>query len=71
MEKRKQFKRFDSFNPFIFYAASRMIYIFINNYIPMAGIIVAFKKYSARKESLEATGAALIILIIFFKSDRN
>ena len=25
-----------------------LIYIFINNYIPMAGIVVAFKKYSAR-----------------------
>lgn len=26
-----------------------MVYLFINNYIPMAGIVVAFKKYSARK----------------------
>ena len=26
-----------------------LVYIFINNYIPMAGIIVAFKKYSAKK----------------------
>ncbi len=26
-----------------------IVYLFINNYIPMAGIVVAFKKYSARK----------------------
>ena len=26
-----------------------LIYIFINNYIPMGGIIVAFKQFSAKK----------------------
>ena len=28
------------------------IYLLINNYIPMAGIIVAFKKYNARHQTL-------------------
>lgn len=35
------------------------IYLFINNYIPMAGIIVAFKNYNARKGILGSPWAGL------------
>ena len=31
--------------PLYFMLLPGLIYIFINNYIPMAGIVVAFKKY--------------------------
>lgn len=34
--------------PLYFMLLPGLIYIFINNYIPMAGIVVAFKKYSAQ-----------------------
>ncbi len=34
--------------PLYFMLLPTLAYIFINNYIPMAGIVVAFKKYSAR-----------------------
>lgn len=45
-KKRRKLRRF---LPIYFMALPGMVYLFINNYIPMAGLTVAFKKYSAQK----------------------
>lgn len=34
--------------PFYFMALPGIIYLFINNYMPLPGIVLAFKKYNAR-----------------------
>lgn len=43
------FKRIKKFIPIYLLAAPGLLYLFINNYIPMAGLVVAFKNYSAKK----------------------
>ena len=45
-----------------------LVYIFINNYIPMAGIIVAFKKYSAKKGIFGSDWIGLKNFTDFFNS---
>lgn len=45
------------------------IYFFINNYIPMPGIIVAFKKYSKRKGIYGSAWNGLDNFRYLFKSD--
>lgn len=47
MTKRK--KKFTHWIPFYLMALPALIYIFINNYIPMAGIVIAFKNYKVAK----------------------
>lgn len=42
-------KRFIKCLPLYFMILPGAVYLFINNYIPMAGIVVAFKKYNAIK----------------------
>lgn len=70
MKNRKQFKK-DLIHsiPLYFMLLPGMIYIFINNYIPMAGIIVAFKKYSARKGIFGSDWCGLDNFNYLFKSD--
>lgn len=46
-----------------------VIYVFINNYIPMAGIIVAFKKYSAKKGIYGSPWNGLENFSYLFKTD--
>lgn len=46
-----------------------LIYFFINNYIPMAGIIVAFKKYSKRKGIYGSDWCGLKNFEFLFKND--
>lgn len=47
MEKKKMtFARFRQFIPLYLMLLPGMVYLFINNYIPMAGIVVAFKTYN-------------------------
>ena len=41
MKKRQKFKRWV---PLYLMMAPGLIYLFINNYMPMAGLVVAFKK---------------------------
>ena len=41
--------KFKTFIPLYLMLLPGLIYFFINNYMPMTGIIVAFKKYSKRK----------------------
>ena len=47
MEKKKlSFTRFKQFIPLYLMLLPGALYLFINNYIPMAGIVVAFKAYN-------------------------
>lgn len=46
-----------------------VIYLFINNYIPMAGIIVAFKNYSARKGMWTSPWCGVDNFAYLFKND--
>ena len=41
--------RWKKYIPFYIMMAPALIYVFINNYIPMAGIVVAFKDYKVKK----------------------
>lgn len=45
-KKRKQIKRF---LPIYIMALPGLIYLFINNYLPLPGLVLAFKKFSAKK----------------------
>ena len=44
-----------------------LIYLVINNYLPMFGITIAFKNLDYQKEFLEVTGVDLRILNICLK----
>lgn len=46
MKKKLTWAQFKQFIPLYVMMLPSLIYIFINNYIPMAGIVVAFKKYN-------------------------
>ncbi len=43
------FKRIKKFIPIYLLALPGLLYLVINNYIPMAGLVVAFKNYSAKR----------------------
>ena len=45
-----------------------MLYLFINNYVPMAGIIVAFKKYNYSKGILGSDWNGLKNFVFLFKT---
>jgi len=45
------------------------IYLFINNYIPMAGIIVAFKKYNVKQGIYGSPWCGLDNFVYLFKND--
>ena len=47
--KKGKWKTFKRFLPIYLLALPGLVYLFINNYIPMGGLIIAFKKYSAKK----------------------
>lgn len=49
MTKQKQKIKWRRYLPFYLMALPALIYIFINNYIPMAGIVIAFKNYKVTK----------------------
>lgn len=42
-------KRIRRFLPIYFMALPGLIYLFINNFLPLPGLVLAFKKYSAKK----------------------
>lgn len=48
-KRRMTFKRFKRFIPIYILMLPGLVYLFINNYMPMPGLVVAFKKYSAAK----------------------
>jgi ABC-type polysaccharide transport system, permease component len=47
VKKKLTFARFKQFIPLYFMLIPGFLYLFINNYIPMAGAMIAFKKYTA------------------------
>ena len=49
VKKGRTIKRIRKFLPIYLLALPGLIYLFINNYVPMAGLIVAFKQYSAKR----------------------
>ena len=46
MKQKLTWAHFKQFIPLYIMMVPSLVYIFINNYIPMAGIVVAFKKYN-------------------------
>lgn len=46
--KKKGFQKFKKFLPIYLMALPGFIYLFINNYMPLPGLVLAFKNYSAR-----------------------
>ncbi len=46
-----------------------MVYFFINNYIPMAGVVVAFKKYNVKQGIFGSPWCALDNFVYLFKND--
>lgn len=47
--KPKKKKKISRFIPIYLMALPGLLYLFINNYIPMSGLVVAFKNFSAKK----------------------
>lgn len=64
--KKKKNKRV-SYLPLIVMMLPGLIYLVINNYLPMFGITIAFKIWITKKEFLEVTGVDLRILNICLK----
>lgn len=56
------------FIPLYLMALPATLYLFINNYIPMGGLIVAFKNYSARKGILGSKWAGFKNFIYLFRT---
>lgn len=48
-QKKKEWKKIRKFLPLYLMMLPGIIYLFINNYIPMSGIVLAFKKYDLKK----------------------
>ncbi len=48
-DKKTLKKRFLRYLPIYFMALPGLIYLFINNYMPLPGLVLAFKKYNAKK----------------------
>ena len=46
MKKRNLLKKLKKYWPFYFMALPGLLYFFINNYIPMGGLVLAFEKYT-------------------------
>ncbi len=61
--------KFKTFIPLYLMLLPGLIYFFINNYMPMTGIIVAFKKYSKRKGIFGSDWCGLDNFEYLFKND--
>ena len=48
-KSRMSFAQFRQYIPLYLMLLPATVYLFINNYIPMTGIVIAFKKYSKKK----------------------
>ena len=70
MEKRvKKAQNIKKFIPLYLMLLPALVYLFINNYIPMAGIVVAFKNYSAKKGIWGSPWCGLKNFEYLFKND--
>lgn len=48
IKKRNKFRKFRKFIPVYLMGLPGLVYLFINNYMPLPGLVLAFKTYSAR-----------------------
>lgn len=55
--------------PLYFMMIPGIVYLFINNYIPMAGVVIAFKKYNVRDGIFGSPWCGLSNFNYLFKSD--
>lgn len=62
-------KRMKPYLPFYIMMVPGIIYLIINNYIPMAGLVVAFKKYSYAKGIWGSKWNGLENFRVFFNTD--
>ena len=62
-------KRMKTFLPFYIMMIPGILYLFINNYIPMAGLVIAFKKYSYARGIWKSDWIGLENFRIFFNTD--
>lgn len=65
---RRLSKNLKSFSALYLMAIPGLIYLFINNYIPMAGIVIAFKNVNWRKGILASPSAGLKNFEFLFKT---
>lgn len=69
MKKKKlTWKKVKTWMPLYLMLLPGMIYIFINNYIPMAGIVLAFKKYDLREGIFGSPNVGLSNFEFLFKT---
>lgn len=68
-KERLTWSAFKQFIPLYLMLLPACIYFFINNYIPMSGIIVAFKKYSKKKGIYGSDWCGLTNFEYLFKND--
>ncbi len=70
MRNKSRLKRkIKKFYPLYIMMFPGFLYLAINNYVPMAGIVIAFKKYSARKGMWGSDWAGLANFEYLFKGD--
>lgn len=66
---KRTLKRMKPYLPFYIMMVPGIIYLIINNYIPMAGLVVAFKKYSYAKGIWGSKWNGLENFRVFFNTD--
>lgn len=66
---RLKWSHFKQFIPLYLMMLPGIVYLFINNYMPMPGIIVAFKQYSKKKGIYGSDWAGLENFTYLFKND--
>jgi putative aldouronate transport system permease protein len=68
-EKKNGFSKIKKYLPFYLMALPGFIYLFINNYMPLPGLVLAFKNYSARLGIWGSHWAGLANFKYLFASD--
>lgn len=68
MKKKSFLKQFKKYLPFYLMALPACIYFFINNYIPMGGLILAFEKYTVKGGIFRSEKIGLDNFKFLFKS---
>lgn len=67
--EKMSWRQFKQFIPLYLMILPGAIYLFINNYMPMTGIIVAFKKYNAKQGIYKSPWCGLDNFVYLFKND--
>ena len=64
----KKMKKYKRYLPLYFMMIPGLVYLIINNYIPMGGIIIAFKKFNYAKGILGSPWTGLSNFEFLFKT---